>query len=251
MAKIYSNEKIPKRIGDYVTYAVEGKGYHVLQLRTGFTKEKMESDLTYDLCLKNSNEFAMVSSLCKKIRYELRDLLPKKNNGAICNSLTSIMRKAIVFDTVSVRGKRNLGMAFQNEPARELLKGYDFNPFGFLPSNFKSKFCFNMDAGILQFDSFKVAKVFAFPDAAFLLGIRLHHLRFDFEEGNGILQSSDWLFFGIDYKSKQLSLKMPSNFSIGAGFYILEIDFFHNENGTILPQNNSAAKSVFVIGVSS
>lgn len=250
MAKIYSNEKIPKRIGDYVTYAVEGKGYHVLQLKTGFTKEKMASDLTYDLCLKNSNEFALVSSLCKKIRYELRDLLPKKNNGAICNSLTSIMRKAMVFDTVSVLGERNLGMAFQNEPARELLQGYDFNPFGFLPSTFKGEFCFDIDAGILQFDSFKVAKVFAFPDAASLLGIRLHHLRFDFEEGNGILQSSDWLFFGIDYRSKQLSLKMPSNFSIGAGFYILEIDFFHNENGTILPQNNSAAKSVFVIGVS-
>lgn len=250
MAKIYSNEKIPKRIGDYVTYAVEDKRYHILQLKTGFTKEKMESDLTYDLCLKNSNEFALVSSLCKKIRYELRDLLPKKNNGAICNSLTSIMRKALVFDTVSVRGERNLDMAFQNEPARELLKGYDFNPFGFLPSTFKGEFYFDIDACILQFDSFKAAKVFAFPDTAFLLGIRLHHLRFDFEKGNGILQSSDWLFFGIDYRSKQLSFKMPANSSQGIGFYILEIDFFHNENGTLLAQNNSAAKSVFVIGVS-
>ncbi|WP_296146972.1 hypothetical protein [uncultured Flavobacterium sp.] len=251
MAKIYSNEKIPKRIGDYVTYAVEGKGYHVLQLKTGFTKEKMESDLTYDLCLKNSNEFALVSSLCKKIRYELRDLLPKKNNGAICNSLTSIMRKALVFDTVSVRGERNLGVAFGNEPARELLTGYDFNPFGVLPVAFRDKFFFDLDAGLLQFSSFKAAKLFTFPDGDFLLGIRLHHLRFDFEEGNGILQSSDWLFFGIDYKSKQLSFKMPANSSQGVGFYILEIDFFHNENGTLLPQNNSAAKSVCIIGVSS
>lgn len=251
MAKIYSNEKIPKRIGNYVTYPVEDKGYHILQLKTGFTKEKINSDVKYDLCLKNSNEFAMVSSLCKKIRYELRDLLPRKNNGAICNSLTSIMRKAMILDTVSVRGERNLGMAFENALARKLLTGYNFNPFGFLSSTFKDEFRFDLDAGILQFDTFKTATIFTFPDADFLLGIRLHHLRFDFQEEIGTIQSSGWHFFGIDYKSKQLSFQMPANFSQGVGFYILEIDFFHNENGTLLPQNNSARKSVFVIGISS
>lgn len=197
MAKIYSNEKIPKRIGNYVTYPVEDKGYHILQLRTGFTKEKMNSDLKYDLCLKNSNEFARVSSLCKKIRYELRDLLPRKNNGTICNSLTSIMRKAMILDTVSVRGERNLSMAFENALAKELLTDYDFNPFGFLPVAFKDKFCFDLDAGILQFDSFKTATIFTFPDDTFLLGIRLHHLRFDFQEEIGTIQSSGCTFLEL------------------------------------------------------
>lgn len=84
MAKISAEGKVPKRLGNCVVYPLDGN--MILRKISGFSSIGMLKDSRYERSRQNASEFGRVSALCKKIRVVLKDILPKKNNLAVCNS---------------------------------------------------------------------------------------------------------------------------------------------------------------------
>ena len=229
MAKVFIKGKIPKRIGNYLLYPLQGEV--IIREKSGFTSEGVKYDPKYELTRKNASEFGRVSSLCKMMRLALNGILPKKNGRVVTNCLAKQMKFILSLDRDSVRGERQLWKAFLNEEAKELMTGYAFNPHGILPQVLNEGLSLAA-SGNLVLSGVRVADVISFPDGSDSMGIRLHHLYFDFTDGMSQLCSSDWLFLKDDSRIKNFLL--PCSFpekSIGIRFSILEIRFYASAHG--------------------
>lgn len=247
MAKVLSEEKLPKKIDDYIIYSLNGES--IMRKKSGFTSEKMTKDPKYAVSRQNAGEFGSVSSLCKKMRMGLNGVLPKKNNLAICNSLVRQMKGLVYLDDESVRGERQLWKAFLNEKAREMMTGYDFNPNGILPKALGDGFVLD-SSGNLLLSGLSMKNGISFPNGSNSFGIRLHHFDFDFIKGMSTLYSSEWLFLKNDSVVDDVLLRcsIPEN-PIGSLFSICEIQFFVSDRDGFVPLPDDGGKVVHVLRV--
>lgn len=159
------------------------------------------------------------------------------------------MRQAILLDTISLLGQRNLAMAFRNN-AGKFLKGYNFNPDALLTNVVKIDFKVEEERDCLFFDSFITNEVLVFPDTANIVGLRLHYLSFDFMTENNQLTSSEWNLIGKDTLIDGLILQVPiKNVLEGTLFTILEIQFYIFDDGSYIPLLDDRSKVVFIIDV--
>lgn len=250
MAKVYSDGKIPKRIAKgYVNYdTLDG---HIIREISGFTTEGMKDDPKYDKSRENANEFGAVTQLCKAIRMVVTEGLPKSNNLAVCNGLTKMMRKVMCCDTVAVRGNRCLKNGFESVAGKALFTGYDFNPDGLLRNAFKGNYHFNAPKRQLVFAPFTTREAFVFPEGADAVGLRLGALRFEFGSSTGFYTLTDMALYGFDSCiSKKLKLSIE-DFPDGEGvvFFLLEVAYFVENEGTFISIPKNDTKVVFVLGV--
>ena len=245
MPKICSeNGKFPKRVDDYIIYRLGDD--MVFREVSGFTTKALKNSPRYENSRKNASEFGQVSALCKQIRVLLCEVLPKKDNLFVCNSLTAVMRKAMVFDTVSERGERNLATAFLDERAKQLLVEYDFNPDVCLADVIRMPFCFDAVLSQVCFGKFSAGESIVFPEEANAVGMWLHQLVFNFEDGTGVLVSSDMVLFSDTATLDGLVLECKVPDADGVVFSVLEVQFYAYADGSYLPVEG---KVVCVVGV--
>lgn len=249
MAKISSIGKIPKRIGDFVTYPLDGD--YIIRKKSGFTKKGMAKDPKYVRSRENAKEFGAVSRLSKNIRLALKEILPKSNNLSVCNGLTAIMRKVMCCDEVAERGNRSLEKGFETTSGKSLFTGYDFNPNALFSSVFKGVYRFDALSNLLYFPAFDTVEAFVFPDGANYVGLRMGALQFDFDTSKSFFELTDWSFFRFESTiTEDLQLNI-ANCPDGEGvvFFLLEISFFVENEGSFVPFTKDDTKVVYVLGV--
>lgn len=249
MAKVFykGKGKIPKRIGDLVLYPLEGE--MIIREKSGFTTEGLKKDPKYALCRKNASEFGRVSLLSKSMRLGLMGILPKGNHLAVRNSLAKQLHCIMAFDSDSARGARVLWKAFLDAKARGLMRGYSFNPDAFLPATILD--ALHLDAsGNLKLSGLSITDELSFPDGSDCIGIRLHHLDFDFTDGDSLLDSSAPLFLrgGSAIENFQIANPYPAE-PKGVLFSILEVQFYVSDDGGFVPLVDDSTKIVHVLGV--
>ncbi|RZK11469.1 MAG: hypothetical protein EOO46_06640 [Flavobacterium sp.] len=247
MAKIYSKEKLPKRIEGYSIYPLNDDV--IIRANSGFTSDGVKNDPKYELTRHNASEFGRVSSLCKIMRLSLMGILPKNSGRGVSNLLVKKMKSVVFSDRRSLRGNRRLCKAFLNEMALREMIGYDFNPNYSLPHVLKKNFTLN-GLGCLILNDLNFADSFLFPEKSNCIGIRLHHLDFDFVTGESSLSSSGWLFFEKDSTITDfiIDLAYPAALK-GVLFSLAELQFFVFEDGFV-PLVDDVGKIVTVLGCS-
>jgi hypothetical protein len=249
MGKISSDGKIPKRIGDFVTYPLNGDC--IIRRKSGFTQKGMAYDPKYTKSRENSKEFGAVSRLCKVVRIALKEILPKSNNLAVCNRLTAVMQKIMNCDETSERGNRSLKNGFKTAKGKALFAGYDFNPSGLFLNTFKGNFNFDLCSKLLHIEPFDTQKAFVFPEGANCVGLRMGLFLFDFDTSIPFFKVTEWSLFRKESRideSLQLGIRdFPDR--DGVVFYLLEIAFFVENQGCFIPFEKQDSKVVFVLGV--
>jgi hypothetical protein len=251
MAKIFSDGKIPKRFDGLVTYKSKGSDFHTAKQKTGFTTAALLNDPKLAKSRENASEFGAVSQLCKAIRMILQEGLPKSKNLEVTNGLNTIMQKVMCCDTIAPRGNRCLKNGFASPGGKSLFTGYDFNPSGLLWNTFKGNYRFNARKRQLVFDAFKTSTAFVFPEGADAVGLRLGALRFDFGSSTGGYALTDLAFYGLNSRStKKFKLRID-DFPEGEGnvFFLLEVAFFVENEGSYLSFPKNDTKVVYVLGV--
>jgi hypothetical protein len=249
MAKISSDFKIPKRIGDFVIYPLDGE--YIIRRKSGFTKKGMAKDPKYDRSRENAKEFGAVSRLSKNIRMALKEVLPTSNNLAVCNSLTAIMRKVMCCDEVAERGNRSIKNGFETNRGKVFFTGYDFNPNSLFRNVFKGDYHFDIEKRVLNFDSFKTIEAFVFPEGANCVGLRMGTLQFDFDSSVSIFNMTEWSLFRLESTINESLQLGNKDFPDGEGvvFFLLEVAFFVENEGSFIPFQKDDSKVVFVLGV--
>ncbi len=249
MAKISSDGKIPKRIGDYVTYPLDGES--IIRKKSGFTKKGMAKDSKYARSRENANEFGAVSRLGKMIRIALKEVLPRSNNLDVCNGLTAALLKVMCCDDVSERGKRSLKNGFETDSGRAQFTGFDFNPNSLFRNVFKGNYHFDTSYKLMQLAPFETAAVFVFPEGANCVGLRMGVLQFDFGTSTSFFKLTDWSLFRLESSITEGLQLGIEDFPDGEGtvFFLLEISFFVENEGGYMPFQKDDAKVVTVLGV--
>lgn len=239
MAKITAFEgKVPKRIGDYVVYPLDGD--LVIRSKSGFTSKALKTDPKYALSRKNASEFGRVSSLCKGVRMALKDILPKKNNLAVVNAFTKKMREVMTHDVVTTIGERHLAQALQHEAARRQLQGYDFNPDCSIDLQ-----C-TLEGSQLEVNTDRIVV----PKGANCIGFRAAVLAFDFETGASQFVTGHWLLYSSTGLQDRIVLDLPElEPQGGVVFRLLEVQFYVEEEGSYVPSWEEQ-KMVLVVEVS-
>lgn len=247
MAKIFSNEKIPKRFDRYVTYLLDEDT--VIREISGFTSDALLYDAHYEKCRMNASEFGRVSSLCKEMRLLLGTVLPKAYNLSVTNMLVKKMRDLLEYDRESSRGERQLWRSFLTDRPKELMTGYNFIPEHPLPFRLKEGFGLTSD-GCVHFSGSRFIQHFDFPEGSNSLGIRVHHLDFDFKTYTGLLLSSNWLFLRKGSKATHFELELPFPTVVGGVlFTLLEIQFFASDEGEFITLQRNAGVILHVLRI--
>lgn len=238
MAKIISCEgEIPKRIGAFVIYKLHDD--LVIRGISGFTTKALKHSPSYERCRRNASEFGPVSSLCKKVRVALQEILPKKNNLTVVNSFTKKMREVMTCDLVSLYGERQLANALMTNAGKQLLDDYDFNP------DTSILISYELHGNNLLLTTNKLV----LPDGANCIGFRTHQLEFDFTNSEHQLQNGDWYFYSQSSLPDFVDLAVPDiENREGVVFTILETDFYNYEKGSYLPVHEEL-KSVRIVTI--
>ena len=237
MAKVTTDGKFPRRIGDFVLYPLQGA--IVIRAKSGFTSKALKTSPKYALSRQNASEFGRVSATCKAIRVALQLYLPKKNNLAVVNSLTKKMRQLLVYDAESVRGERTLAKAMTTELAQKELKGYHFNPDAVVALSYQ------MDDEQLQL----VTSGLCFPDGATSVCFTVLSFAFDFDTKESSIVSSAPSFFSAVTLADSLVLAVPSleGYS-GTLFTILVVSFYSVLDGGYVPLEDDRSNMVVILG---
>ena len=223
MAKIIDYEgKLPLRIAGYAVYPLGDD--LIIRANSGFTTKGLKTAAQYEKCRGTAQEFGKLSSLCKQMRLALADILPKKNNLAVVNSLTKKMRVVMAHDAINARGQRNLATALTTKSGQQLLEGYEFNP------DTVFEYGYVMDESGLQLNTTTI--VFA-ADMDYV-GFRMHGLAFDFVTAAYELASGDWHLYSADTLPATIDLALPEMESHEVQFGILEMAFFKEVEGSYL-----------------
>lgn len=236
MAKVTTEGKYPRRIGDFVLYPLDDKV--IMRAKSGFTSEALKTDPKYVLSRQNASEFGRVSAICKQLRMALKGFLPKKNNLLVVNSLTKKMRAILVYDVHAARGQRTLANAMATTEARQELIGYHFNPsvIGTLD-------------WILEGSRFRLAtKTIVVPEGANSVGFSVVALAFDFDTKTHSLCESDKYFYSIVSLPETLVMEVPKLVEEqGVLFTLLVVKFYVEEEGGYSPLEEDSSSIVMLV----
>jgi hypothetical protein len=236
MAKIETQGKFPKRIGDYILYNLDDTT--IIRVKSGFTAADLKTAPKYEPCRQTAKEFGSVSYFCKQMRMALYGILPKQNNLALVNALTKKMREVMTYDATAARGERHLVSALTSNEGKQQLRGYNFNP------EVETTITCQINKDTLTFKT----KDILFAEKVSYVGFRVHHLAFDFGAVTHELVSTNWILESKTSLPKRLCLALPikPNTS-GNVFTLLEVQFYTYASGTYVPMLEDKSKSVLVV----
>jgi hypothetical protein len=231
MAKIDSTEQFKGRVGNILVYPY--RNMMVLRTISGFTSDTLKTSPKYENCRKSANEFGRISALCKQLRVTLFGILPKHNKMTVVYSFTKKMRAVLEYDTINIKGERQLANALATENGKQQLKGYEFNPDTTIALDY-----------VLTTDSLTVKPAaITYPKGIKHIGFRVHSLAFDFTTFESALVSGDLV---IENETVTLDLPaMPD--TAGVVFTILEAQFYDCINGDFVPMVEDGGKSVLIL----
>lgn len=107
------------------------KGKYFVRRKTGPSAEHLKTDLKFERCRENMNEFKTITQFAKKIRLCVRAFLGLDADPDLKNRLVKILYKVKAHDLIAPRGERNPINALKTEGGRKSFIGFKFSK----PSN--------------------------------------------------------------------------------------------------------------------
>lgn len=117
--------KLTGKIGDLSFY--KSKDGYLAREKGGVDGERIKKDPAFARTRENGSEFGLAATSGKTLRDAFRPLMMRAADNRITSRLTRLMSQIRKLDTTSDRGKRSVGVAIQNQPAKDMLKGFNFN----------------------------------------------------------------------------------------------------------------------------
>ncbi|MBK6861484.1 MAG: hypothetical protein IPK91_00065 [Saprospiraceae bacterium] len=103
------------------------KGKYFVRRKTGPSAEHLKTDIKYERCRENMNEFKTVTQFAKKIRVCVRSFLGLDADPDLKNRLVKTLYKVKAHDLIAPRGGRNPINALKTEGGRKSFIGFKFS----------------------------------------------------------------------------------------------------------------------------
>jgi len=228
MAKVKSLFGITGSLGDLTFYTLNGQAV-VRRKGGGFTSKGVKKGANYVRTRENASEFGHCSGMSKRLRMAIAPLLGKKEFDGMHQHLVKVLFAIKNLDTVSKRGKRNLGQGIQHPDAAKLLHEFSFNPHCNPDQILVAPY--SISADVFSISQFKPADAFKFPTGATEVTVVFGALRFDFESGDGTLVVSDTAILEKSGGVQELELQVSPPGGSGTLLSILKVSFYQVVGG--------------------
>lgn len=215
----------------------------------GFNGESIKNSPTMERVRENNTEFGDCSKVKKCLKASLHPFLHQYKEGELHARMMQVLQQIKACDTVSVRGKRNVGAGI-GTPMGELL----FRKFVFTPKRSVSKTL--MGSGFFDWDTFSYTvsrfaiKNVRFARSATHFEVSVGVLNFDFKTLDYTLFMGTALLVGRDFDASTFSLS-PTDLPVGSGrqFAFVGLKFYQEVNGVLYLLQDEGAVGLEVVGI--
>src|SRR5690554_5733160 len=111
--------KLTGKIGDLSFY--KSKDGYLAREKGGVDGERIKKDPAFARARDNGGEFGVAASPGKHLRDVLRRLVMRAADKRVPSGITGLMSDIRKLDATTGRVKRSVGVAIQNQPAKNLL----------------------------------------------------------------------------------------------------------------------------------
>jgi hypothetical protein len=207
----------------------------LVRTKGGVEKDRIMNDPKFIRTRENMEEFSSSAASGKLLRKTTRTLMMNAKDGNVTSRLTKIMSQIKNMDTVSVRGKRNVGIGITNPNALLLLKGFDYNNLSPLSTVLFAPYVLTPATGQIDINPFTPINDVMFDNAATHISFRGAFAIIDFANNEADIQYSPIVNLPIDGTMTPVTLTPIALPVVPGGggnkVYFLQIQFFQEVNG--------------------
>lgn len=248
MAKQTGIIKLKGKIGDLSFYKTQDG--HLAREKGGVDAERIAKDPAFIRTRENGAEFGSAASAGKLMRDALRPLMLRASDGRVTSRLTKVMTDIKNLDATSARGQRTVGSAIPLVPAKERLKGFNFNIRSILGSVLYKSYSVDIATGAIDMAQLVPTNEIAAPSGATHMTLRSAWAKIDFVQGIKSVEVSPDFNGPIDANAINVNLT-PASAPTGTGtdIFILMIEFFQEVNGVQYSLNNGQYNAMSIVEV--
>lgn len=248
MAKQTGIIKLKGKIGDLSFY--KSKDGHLAREKGGVDGDRIKNDPAYARTRENNAEFGTSATSGKLTRDSLRPIALNASDNRVSSRMTTLMTQIKNLDTTSVRGKRTVGVAIVNAPAKALLKGFEFNKNALLGSILYKPYAVATATGVITIPGLVPVNDIVFPPGATHVSLTGSYANINYATGIADVKLTNVVNLPIDGTPASVTLT-PTAVPAGTGakVYLLKIEFFQMVNGVQYSLKNGAFNALRVIEV--
>ncbi len=236
---------------DNVTF-YKSKDGHLAKMKTSLDGSRISSDPAFARTRENGSEFGFSAKSGKLMRNAMRSFIMSSSDNRLVSRVTKIMIEIKNYDTVSVRGKRSVGIGINTPAAVALLVGLEFNIHALLSGVLFKPYALDLGTGVISMPGLVPINDIVYPKGATHFSLTAAKVNIDFaNEGASKLVVTNTINLPLDGMSTDVVLTpMAPSSGTGKDFYLLKIEFFQMVNGVQYTLKNGAYNAVSIIAVS-
>lgn len=248
MAKQTGIIKLEGTLGDINFYTRKGKPV-ARKAGGGFNGEKIKNSPTMVRVRENNTEFGDCSKVKRCLKASLHPFLYQYKDVELHARMMQVLQQIKVCDTVSVRGKRQVGIGIGTPMGELLFRNFAFTPKRSVTETLMGSGFFDWDSFSYTVSQFAVENV-RFAKSATHLEFSLGVLRFDFATLDYKLFMGDPLLINRNYDADTFSLSL-TNLPVGNGkqFAFVGLKFYQEVNGVLYLLQDENAIGLELVGI--
>ena len=248
MAKQKGIIKLTGKIGDLSFY--KSKDGYLAREKGGVDGERIKNDPAFARTRENGSEFGLAAKAGKTLRNAFRPMMMRAADNRVTSRLTRLMSQIRKLDTTSDRGKRSVGVAIQDQPAKDMLKGFNFNIRAMLNAILYRPITLDQATGEIEIADLVPVNHIAASANATHVSFTAAWANVNFDDGTFELSLSSATNLPLDSAQSTVTVT-PSGVPAGTGtdVYILLVEFFQEVNGTQYSLNNGGYNAMNIVDV--
>ena len=240
--------KLTGKIGDLSFY--KSKDGYLVREKGGVDGERIQNDPAFVRTRENGQEFGLAARSGKLLRDAFRPMMMRASDKRVTSRLTRLMSAIRKLDTTSDRGERNVAVAIQNQAAKDMLKGFNFNVRSMLNAILYRPFSVDTANGEIEIADLIPMNHIAAPANATHIAFTAAWGKVDFADGSFNVEASNAVNLPLDSTQSTVTLT-PAGAPTGTGtdVFLLLIEFFQEVNGTQYSLNDGGFNALNIVEV--
>jgi hypothetical protein len=246
MAKLKGIIKIEGTLQDMTFYKTQDG--HLVKTKSGVSASRIASDPAFARTRENGAEFGSAAKAGKLLRNCTRVLLKSASDNRVVSRVTQMMYKVQLEDKTSARGERKVSIGIATAEGQNLVKSFNFNDKSVLGSVLHKPYAVDTATGVITIADFTPSLDITVVEGATHVSLSGAFASVNFETGESEIQYTNVENLPIDATVTPITLTPTAAPAVvGTQFFLLEIVYLQEVNGTQYSLNNGLFNALSII----
>ncbi|WP_018343418.1 hypothetical protein [Cytophaga aurantiaca] len=216
------------------------------------TKNKFETDASYQRTRENAQEFGMAATSGKMLRDSIRSFIASAADSRVTARLTQIMSYILKEDTTSARGQRSVAKGLATVNGKAFLRNFNFNNNAILGSVVFKQINLDKATGDMTLTNLNPINEIEYPQGATHVTLKNAFMTIDFTTGQAFVVYSGDYNLSLNAPAADLLIETNTVPTIKPGMnsiYLIAVEFFQEVNGVQYSLKNGAYNCLEIVDV--